>query len=783
MFSKFEKIKGFPVAPFLDEICGRLKSSPSRFLVLTAQTAAGKSTCVPLSVLEHFTGKVLMTEPRRLSVTAVSERMAFLLGEECGKTVGYTVHLESKRSSSTRLDVMTEAVLLRRIQGDPLLDGVNVLILDEFHERSIPLDLSLSLLKETMSLRDDLFVLVMSATIDEKSICSFLNSDFMEIPGRLFPVRIDYRPNISVVRAVRDCFYDLFSQEKIGGAGGGSVLVFLPGIREIEKTRTELLEYFSPDEAEILILHSSVSLSEQRKVLSPAQYGNLRRIILSSAIAETSVTVPDVLCVIDSGLCRMNEMDVSLGMERLVTVRESLFSAEQRSGRAGRVRQGLCVRLWDKNDVRPERSKPEILRADLTSLVLECALWGADSADKLSWLDSPSEASWNGAKSLLENLGCIKNGKITEKGRAVLSLPLHPRLACVALCGEKAFDTVLYFSEFGSADESIKKKFLSDLSRRVFAAGASFRKDGDEALFVLEGFPDRIAHLCEKNKDFCVFQFPSGRKAVLRESCATEWIVAVRVDAGAATGTIFSYKSLDESRALGWIDERCDEKNEISLSFGKTLRLDVFRVKAYGEIVLKKTKINATSEEFKSALCATLKKDGLSSIPFFSDDKIRAFFIRLEFFAQQKNDSSVLDKMQSLHLRAEEWLSPFISTATLDAETVFSALYWYFDGSTLDLEVPVSIVLDNGKKRKVSYEKQGDKVRPVMEIIIQQLFGCFKTPKIMGAPVLLRLLSPASRPLQVTDDLEHFWDGAWKEISKEMKSRYPKHNWDYRISE
>ena len=409
-----EKISSLPVAPFLEKICDSLKGSGTRSLVLTAETAAGKSTALPIALLQHFDGKILMLEPRRLAASAIADRLSDLLGEETGGTVGYRLHLDSKVSASTRLQVITEAILTRRLQEDPLLEDVQVIVLDEFHERSIHSDLALAFLKETMQLRDDLYVIVMSATIDQRAIASYLGSEekpaaVMEIPGRQYPVEITWRPGVSLSRAILDELRNGKNPSRNDGFRSDTILAFLPGIYEIRKSKAELEKELAASglSAEILILHSSLSLSEQRKVLSPCQAQAPRRVILSSAIAETSLTVPGVTLVVDSGLCRINKMNVALGMEHLVTENESLFSAAQRAGRAGRVAAGRCIRLWHEHDVRMEENQPEILRADITQLLLECAEWGAGQRDTLQWLTPPSQSAWNSAADLLEKLDCV----------------------------------------------------------------------------------------------------------------------------------------------------------------------------------------------------------------------------------------------------------------------------------------------------------------------------------------------------------------------------------------
>ena len=833
------ELSNLPIYPYLDQICDILKSSESRFLVLTAETAAGKSTAVPLALLEHFDGKILMLEPRRLAASAIADRLSDLLGEETGGTVGYRLHLDSKISARTRLEVITEAILTRRLQADPLLEDVNVIVLDEFHERSIHSDLALAFLKETMQLRDDLFVIVMSATISYRSVAEYLGSKekpalVMQIPGRQFPVEIEYKPNMRVADAILEelqtndsCEADFKNKTSLAGVLGSgendtkfrsdTILCFLPGIYEIRKTKAELEEKLTSDSSvEILILHSSVPLGEQRKILRPCSVDYPRRVILSSAIAETSLTVPGVTIVVDSGLCRVNKMNVALGMEHLVTENESLFSAEQRAGRAGRVAAGKCVRLWGEHDVRLEQNQPEILRADLTGLVLECAEWGAGEIEKLDWLTQPNESAWNAAKFLLENLDCleihedslgIKSTRITEKGKAVLKLGLHPRLACVALSG--GAEAVLPFSEYSESSPERQKIFLNDLKRRLKGLNDSqecAEKAGKSP--VLSGFPDRLARISpetQANADRAEYQFPSGRKALLsrdllsqaRLSSFPAWLVAPEVDAGERTGKIYSFEALSENQAEEFLKNHA--KSEIKTEFVgltngsdfKNLSVQKKEIMAYGAIILKEKKLPIESEDFALALCDLVSKKGLESLPL--DSKISDFLLRTEFYIknQPKNshsdlvsESELQKKFNSLAKNAKEWLQPFVRSQKINAQDIYDALYWYLDGSEIDSKVPLQITLPNNRKRKIKYEKKADgQIVPTLEIIIQQIFGCFETPKILGKPVLLKLLSPANRPLQITEDLEHFWTGAWPEICKEMKGRYPKHNWDYRICE
>ncbi len=834
-------VKQLPIAPYLDDICVSLKSSGSHSLILTAETGAGKSTALPLALLNHFSGKIIMLEPRRIASLSVASRVSTLLGEEIGKTAGYVMRLESRVSEVTRFTVMTEAVLTRMLQDDLLLDGVSVVVLDEFHERSVQADLALAFLTETMSLRGDLYVVVMSATIDTASLSSYLAAGgeaapVFAVPGRQFPVDVEYAgallPSDAVMRELRK-------------RDRGSILVFLPGIADIRKTAAEL-ERESVD-ADILLLHSSIDFDEQKKVLSPPNDFSRRRVILSSSIAETSLSVPGVSVVIDSGLARINRMNVAAGMEMLVTETESVFSAEQRKGRAGRMRSGRCVRLWCENDVRVAETTPEILRTDLTELVLECAERGVYRRDALSWLTPPSAAAWKSAQKLLIALGCLSaedevhgenSVRITSLGKAALTLGLHPRLACVALsalsfgnvgesadkksgiskkecgglapCVEAALQCVLAYSPYADSPSALQKRFFSDLVKRLAKcayrfpdlcgnSGSENSSDVTAAVLLLAGFPDRIAHL----EGDGTYRFPSGRVASLPKKdrdafrVFPEWIVAPVVDAGEKEGRIYRWEALSAEEAEAWLSVRSETYTETEFAEG-THSLRKTEYTYFGKIVLAERRVAVQDGDFAYAVCRAVEKNGITRLPF--GEKTKAFLARVRFYETHTRAFRTVDdgsavsadgtytiaksSEENLIKTVREWLPPFLTGTTLRENAVYDALYYYLDGAKVDKNVPQTIVLANGKSCTLLYDTAAEGIiRPTIEIIVQKIFGCFETPRVMGVPVLFKLLSPARRPLQITDDLAGFWSGAWPEICKEMKGRYPKHNWDYRAAE
>lgn len=775
-------LESLPIASHLDNICNTLKASPSRFLVLTAETGAGKSTAVPLALLRHFKQKIIMLEPRRIAALAVASRVSELLGEAPGETAGYIMHLERNVSSKTRFTVITESILTRMMQSDPSLEGIDVVVIDEFHERSIHADLALALLKELMILRDDLYVIVMSATINAQGIASYLGSKenpapIYEVPGKMFPVSIEYKDGISMADAV---------MQELSSDRTGSILAFLPGIADIKRTEQKLRELNS--NAYIQILHSSVSMQDQKKITSPAEQNTheelseKRRIILSSAIAETSLTIPDVTVVIDSGLSRINRMNVACGMETLSTETESKFSAKQRMGRAGRTQAGHCIRLWKEHDILPERTPPEILRTDLTQLVLECTLWGVKDRLELDWLDTPPASAWDSSVNLLEQLGCIERTNdgtvtITQKGKNVLQLPLHPRLACTALAdnsSEIALKKVLEYSTFSSSAPAVQKRFLDNIRERLKRCQTYPCKTP-----LLAGFPDRIA--C--NAGDRTYQFPSGRMAQLpktEQPPYPKWIVAPEADAGERTGLIYRWEPLSEEQAQDFLKERVHTET-IAEFADDSFKLKKTQYTQYGKIILAERKLAATQKDFAQAVCNAVKQKGIQWLPL--SDKSRLFLLRAEFYMHHSQSEIPQPLEEYLKSRTEEWLVPFITENAISEETVFSALHYFLDGSTIDAKVPERLTVANGRSFRMTYEKNKETglIKPVLEVIIQQIFGCMETPKVMGIPVLLRLLSPARRPLQVTDDLAGFWNGTWQEICKEMKGRYPKHNWDYRL--
>ena len=804
-----EEIKPLPIYSHLDELCAVLKESQSHFMVLTAQTGAGKSTAVPLALLKNFSSGILMLEPRRLAVLNIANRVSSLLNEEAGKTCGYVMRMEKKISDQTRFTVLTEAVLTRRLQKDPALEGISVVVIDEFHERSVHADLALAFLKEAMALRDDLYVIVMSATIETKRLSEYLGTEsdlgdgkvtlvpcpVFSVEGRTFPVQIEYDEKSSVSQAVLN---ELYKKPDASGINKGAILVFLPGLREIRQVKEELELSGACDCADILILHSSVPFAEQKKVLSVPKSNNRRRVILSSAIAETSVTVPDVTVVIDCGFMRFNSFNRAAGMPALVTQRESLFNAAQRTGRAGRIQEGKCVRLWKKDDVLSLSNPPEILRTDLTALVLECAEWGALLPESLSWLDSPPTNAWQTAKSLLKDLNCLDENSITPLGKAALLMGCHPRLACVALSGEVFHDLDLSTELASKYDKSVNgnaelvKKSTLELKKRVqkcreiysFSSCFPQKFSGfSTACALLCGFPDRIALL--EDDATGLYHFPSGRMALLPKEALRpypKFIIAPEADAGEKTGRIYSFEAIPDKTAEEYLLSKAKLYTLVEFEKGGQ-KLRKTEYTSYGKLILKERTLNLAPGDYEEVVINQVKKEGIEWLPVGKAGK--NLLLRVQFYLENSasDGDSLHQKFDSLAENADEWLRPFLAGVekSVPEQKVYDALYWYLDGDRVNSSVPQEIRLPNGKRLKIQYEVQNGKIIPLAEIIIQQIFGCFETPRVMGLPVLLKLLSPARRPLQITSDLENFWKETWPQICSEMKGRYPKHNWDYRL--
>ncbi len=790
------------IYPHIPDIVSRLQHASSGFLVLTAETGSGKSTGMPVGLLQAFSGKIYLLEPRRIAAVSVAGRIAALLGEPVGKTVGYRVHGEVKVSAETRLEVITEAILIRLLQDNPLLDGVSCVVLDEFHERSVYADLALAFLKESVQLSENLKILVMSATIDADALSRHLDCAVVSVPGRAYPVEVVYAPQFLPEEkrfGLPDVAAGVAAAVKsVARTTTGVILCFLPGISDLTRCH-ELLAGYPVD-----ILHSSVPLQEQQRILYGPSEG--LHVILATSIAETSLTVPGVTTVIDCGLSRISRLDAASGMNCLNTEIETEFSAGQRKGRAGRVQEGTCIRLWNPSDVRVNHALPQVQIADLVPVVLECAVWGARSITDLDWLDIPNTGVWQQASAFLQSTGCIADdGAVTAKGKQIAALDVHPRVALVALEYAAGNDAALeYAAKLGAMSSSgggesarrEEKRLLNELQFRLGSVqhGRTGKSDTSVlpgVLCLLAGFYDRLAF----HQGNGVYQLYTGRQATLAPELAgryandtayPKWIIVTASDSGDRAARIYDFEPVPSSDAFSaWLDFHTVESSQVVFadekrSVKKTLETRV------GHIVVRTRPVPADPQDRAEAWCTLAAEKGLKSLPW--NDECDSFLLRSRFYQEHGGiNNGSPDTNGNLEFRLcnpeylKEWLAPFITTGPLTAETVLQALRYALHGDDVDRHVPSRLHLSNGRERKLVYEvldpREG--VVPVLEVIIQQMFGVFETPKVCGMPVVLRLLSPARRPLQVTRDLEHFWSNSWIEICKEMRGRYPKHNWDY----
>lgn len=796
---------GLPLVPFLPRIDEALERR--RLCVLTAEPGAGKSTLVPAWLLDRpWLGgrKIRMLEPRRLAAAAVAARISELLGEPLGRRAGYRVRSASRVGPETRLEVVTEALLARALETDPLLGDTGLVILDEFHERSIHADLALALLLETRRARPDLAVLLMSATLDAGRVAAFVGAGdpvgpapSIDCPGRVYPVETAYRP-LAGAHRWEDAFADL-----LAGAipdAGGDVLAFLPGVREIERVTARLAGRTA---AEVVPLHGSLSLERQQAVLRPRDPGAPPRAVLATSIAETSLTVAGVRTVVDAGWARTAELHHATGLERLVTARVSVSSADQRRGRAGRLGPGRCLRAWKETEPLPARPVPEILRADLSGLVLECALWGARDAGGLRWLDPPPPASWAAAVEVDRMLGLLDGGgRPTAAGRAASRLGLAPRLAVLVLEGGRAGDARIAAEaaaileerdgsgigrdpDLGARLERLRagggspawRRAVQDETRRILArAGAAVTAvtppvDAPALARCLgRAFPDRIA----RREPDGAYRFVTGRVARWPgDARGPEWIVAPDADAGETTGTVRLAAALEAADA-----ERLLEPAVVDAALVRWSGLAprCVSVRSAGRLVLAERpgRCREQPDAVVASLFERLRREGIGVLPW--DGRSRGLLARLRFHAAHAGGPP-LDEAELVR-RAPAWLVPRLDLAggpVIDGAGLLAALASLVPGRRADFErtVPDHLVLPTGTRCPVDYATGV----PVVEARIQEVFGMRAGPVICGVPLVFRLLSPARRPLQVTDDLAGFWRTSYAEVRKEMRGRYPRHPW------
>jgi ATP-dependent helicase HrpB len=814
-------IPDFPITPLLPEICCSLAAHPR--LVLEAPPGAGKTTQVPLALLDAawLAGqKIVMLEPRRIAARAAAQFMAAQLGEEVGQTVGHRIRFESSVTAATRIEVVTEGILARLIQHDPELGGIGAIIFDEFHERHLAGDLGAALALDVQAtLRPDLRLLVMSATLDGERIAQWLDAPRISSPGRSFPVRMEHpaaRTQEStehhLARVARQALQE----------GEGDILAFLPGRREIARAGA-LIEQTIGDagQVEVVALHGELSLAEQQAALSPAEPGT-RRIVLATNVAESSITLPGIRAVIDSGLAREPRFDPGSGFSRLETVTISQASADQRAGRAGRVAAGTAYRLWPQSKRLESARSAEIAHAELSSLALELAAWGSAT---LPWLEPPPAGALAQAHELLVRLGALAaDDRITTLGRRMLELGATPRLAAAALRApveqRAVMADLLALMEARSPLRGTLAR-SDDFRRRLDALhgwrdrrGSGSRADYDSgALATIEqaskgwrrrldvrtaasgvpdshavgdllmhAFPDRIARRDDSQP--LRYTLVNGRGARLHESTALlgePWLVVLDLRLEARDSLVFAAAPLDpralerdfpgyisNRRTLRWNDERG--------------AAEAFDEQRFGAIVLQRRSVPVRPQDALPAMLTAIRAKGLQVLPWGAGaQRLRARMQALRAWLPESGLPDVSD--QALLDSLETWLAPYLEGRhrldALAADDVSQALASLFDHGQrrlLDAQAPESLLVPSGQSRRIEYAA-GEP--PILAVKLQELFGLADTPRVGAGriPVTLHLLSPAGRPIQVTQDLKGFWERTYPEVRKELKGRYPRHPW------
>jgi ATP-dependent helicase HrpB len=788
-------------------------------LVLQAPPGAGKTTGVPPALLGApwlGTQSIVMLEPRRLATRAAAARLAELRGESVGETVGYRMRGEGRVSRRTRIEVVTEGVLTRRLQNDPTLDGVGAVLFDEFHERSLDADLALALCLRTRALlRDDLRLLIMSATLDGEPVARLLGgAPVITSAGRAYPVETRYRPlrsgariEAAIVSAVVDALH----------SATGDLLVFLPGAAEIRRVESLLGER---DLAGTIVtpLFGALPHDAQDRAIRPDATGR-RKIVLSTSIAETSLTIEGIGVVIDSGLSRAPRFSPRTGMTRLETVRVSRASAEQRRGRAGRLGPGVCYRLWDAAEDAQllEHSPPEIVSADLAPLALDLAAAGVADPGELAWLDAPAPAAYAQARELLGELEALDDrGEITAHGRAMSALPVHPRLghmlanAASQSSATLACQLAALLSErdlFRRTDATVD----ADLARRidVLRGGSSLHDVDRDALFrarrdaerlmrivgpaahtghdvsagalLALAYPDRVAQRRPGSRSRYLLRNGRGAELTAEQSLArAPWIVAAELDDRRPESRIFLAAEIDVAEVQRIFAEQIvvDEVVELDDATGAVVAR---RRERLGEIMLRESSVGSPPpDRVRRVLLDAIARRGLATLPW--RDAARRLRDRIAFAAA--HDPAWPDVSDSALLASlDEWLGPSLETLRrlddlqrVDYVALLENLLDWRQRRELDELAPSHVEVPSGSRLPIDYS---DPNAPVLAVRIQEVFGMPESPRVFGGrvPVTMHLLSPASRPVQVTQDLAGFWRTSYFDVRKDLRGRYPKHDW------
>ncbi|EGQ8499937.1 ATP-dependent helicase HrpB [Vibrio parahaemolyticus] len=780
-------------------------------VILKAAPGAGKSTYFPLQLIQNqvVTGKVIMLEPRRLAARNIARYLADQLGEQVGQRVGYRVRGEAKVSASTQLEIVTEGVMTRMIQNDPELDGVDLLIFDEFHERSIHADTALALSLEVQeALRDDLKLVVMSATLDQEALQFLLpEACYIESEGRSFAVETRYAPltaNDHLPTVMAKNIESLMNKES------GSLLAFLPGVAAIKQVQERLSHL--PDDVEVCPLYGQLNFTEQQKAISPAEKGK-RKVVLATNIAETSLTIEGIRLVVDSGLERVARFDLKNGLTRLEQTRIAQSSAIQRAGRAGRIEEGICVRLYSESQLKqqPQVPQPEILHSDLASLVMELAFWGTTDIHELKWLDIPSAAALQQAKQLLFSLGLItEQGQLTAEGKQAHDLGVEPRAAAMLIKSQSHSDKMVNVALAAVAlieepernvtniahslhrwlsgshpKKSLLLKRAQSLAHKLDTTFSLREVDEDALPLVLSlAFPDRIAQ--QRANQFGRFALANGHGAECRPDDmlgGCEYLVAIDLMRSHSNSSqIHLACELDVNILQTTFDSLFSTKEVVDWDEKKG-RLVAEKQRKLGQLVIKRVSLpNPGKEKMTQALLTYVRRQGLSSLNWTpaAESLLERIRCAVDWLPEQAwpmfDEASLLDSL-------DEWLEPYMtSVASVKdlskinlVEALNARLGWPLN-QHLDEWLPEHYQLPTGTKKRIRYQHGHE---PVLSVRMQEVFGESTSPTVaIGRKrLVLELLSPAQRPLQVTSDLAAFWNGSYKDVQKEMKGRYPKHVW------
>lgn len=786
--------------------------------VVTAPPGAGKSTALPLRLLDSLRpgSRVLMLEPRRLAARQVAERLAFNLGETAGHTVGYRIRFESKVGPSTRLEVLTEGILTRMLIDDPTLEGVGAVIFDEFHERSLASDEALALTREIQSqLRPDLKIVIMSATIDASAICEALDAPLLDCTLRRWPVEI-IRSDSDL--QAEDCVREVVrTVSRAHSAHEGDILAFLPGEAEIRRCAEQLDGKLGT--TNVYPLYGQLSFESQRSAIAPSPSGQ-RKVVLATPIAETSITIEGVRIVIDSGLCRTLVFDGRSGLSHLETVRISLDMADQRTGRAGRVAPGVCYRLWTQSteNCMPACRRPEILDADLAPLCLDIAAWGETDATTLPWLTPPPRPHISSAVSLLQSLGATAaSGSLTKLGKRMAALPCHPIIAGMLLSSSDPSDVALaadiaaivedrdpFSSLECGADIDLRINELRRLRRkgeasshrrfaRIARASEQYRRmmkvseDNSEPTPYASGrilaaaYPERISKLRDESCGH--YLLASGSVASLDMTdplSSSEWIAVADLNISPGReGRIFLASALktEDVSALAGVTDRVSWDSRR----GCVVAQKEWRV---GRLLLDaRPDGNVKREEVLKVICDAAPKEGLSMFDF--SDEVQNLQRRIAAVSSWHTELS-LPELSTDHVleMAPVWLPVFAGNASsaselnkIDMEKVLWSLLTFEQQQAVDRLAPTHVEVPTGSRIRLEY-RQGAEA-PVLRVRLQECFGLIQTPTVDSGrrPVLMELLSPGFKPVQLTSDLASFWRDTYFEVRKELRRRYPRHSW------